>query len=166
MAKLSNEELLNLSGTAEPHYSRKVSPVPLAQNLWNQGMLWLSGFCHAESRRIFKAVIEIDPNCALAFWGVALSYAPHFNYPLCCLEHSIEALKALNHALQLKTSVIERKLLEAQKLRFSADKCEDRKHLDDAYCSAMRALSREFPEVLVASPLPYIFLFNAPLTFP
>ena len=64
-------------------YTRKVTTdSPLAQRYFNQGLALLHGFNHAAAIRSFQEAAKIDPNCAMAYWGVALAAGPHINYPL------------------------------------------------------------------------------------
>ena len=39
--------------------------------LFRQGMLHAYGFNQAEARRNFRAAAELDPDCAMCFWGEA-----------------------------------------------------------------------------------------------
>src|SRR6266478_5775506 len=64
-------------------YTRKVTThSPLAQRYFNQGPAFLHGFNHAAAIRSFQEAAKIDPNCAMAYWGVALAAGPHINYSL------------------------------------------------------------------------------------
>eukprot|EP00039_Didymoeca_costata_P006750 m.93031 g.93031 ORF g.93031 m.93031 type:complete len:591 (+) comp13377_c0_seq6:77-1849(+) len=59
--------------------------------LFQQGLAQLYGFNNVEALRNFKTAAELDPHCALCFWGVAMSYAPNINY-------DIENQQTLNNA--------------------------------------------------------------------
>jgi tetratricopeptide (TPR) repeat protein len=64
-------------------YTRKISTdSPLAQRYFNQGLALLHGFNHAAAIRSFQEAAKVDPECAMAHWGVALAAGPHINYPL------------------------------------------------------------------------------------
>ena len=43
----------------------------LAQKYFNQGLILAYGFNHEESFRSFEEVARLDPNCAMAYWGMA-----------------------------------------------------------------------------------------------
>src|SRR6266403_5162528 len=64
-------------------YSRKITTgSPEAQRYFNQGLAFVHGFNHGAAIRSFQEAAKIDPNCAMAHWGVALAAGPHINYPL------------------------------------------------------------------------------------
>ncbi|WP_143202049.1 hypothetical protein [Bradyrhizobium sp. NAS96.2] len=52
---------------------------PEAQELFDRAMLYQHSFWYSASRRTFEEVLEADPQCAIAYWGIALSYLynPH-----------------------------------------------------------------------------------------
>jgi peroxiredoxin/tetratricopeptide (TPR) repeat protein len=45
----------------------------LAQKFFNQGVAQLHGFWYLESERSFRQVADIDPDCAMAYWGMAMA---------------------------------------------------------------------------------------------
>src|SRR5262249_42876116 len=47
---------------------------PEAQELFDRGMLYQHSFWYSASRRTFEEVLKEDPECAIAYWGIALSY--------------------------------------------------------------------------------------------
>ncbi|WP_256730411.1 hypothetical protein [Pseudomonas sp. ANT_H12B] len=61
-------------------YSRPVTThSPQAQLWFDRGLLWCYGYNHDESIRCFHKVIERDPNCAMAYWGIAYASGPNYN---------------------------------------------------------------------------------------
>ncbi|MHA3770610.1 redoxin domain-containing protein [Verrucomicrobiota bacterium sgz303538] len=46
---------------------------PEAQRFFNQGVAQLHGFWHSEAERSFRQVLTLDPNCAMAYWGMAMA---------------------------------------------------------------------------------------------
>src|SRR5678816_4028536 len=50
-----------------------------AQRYFDQGLRLLFGFNHREAIRSFRSAAHIDPNCAMAHWGIAYAYGPHVN---------------------------------------------------------------------------------------
>lgn len=46
---------------------------PMAQRFFNQGLGQLHGFWYYEAERSFRQVAALDPDCAMAFWGMALA---------------------------------------------------------------------------------------------
>src|SRR4030095_5221472 len=60
-------------------YSRKITTKSAeAQRYFDQGLGFLQGFNHRAAIRAFQAA-ELDPECAMAHWGVALACGPHIN---------------------------------------------------------------------------------------
>jgi len=50
-----------------------------AQLFINQGLMLAYGFNHAEAERSFREAARLDPNCAMAYWGMALVQGPNIN---------------------------------------------------------------------------------------
>jgi peroxiredoxin/tetratricopeptide (TPR) repeat protein len=46
---------------------------PLAQRFFNQGIGQLHGFWFFEAERSFRQVAKLDPDCAMAYWGMAMA---------------------------------------------------------------------------------------------
>ena len=64
------------------NYSRKVvTTCPAAQKYFDQGLAFLFAFNHDEAIRSFKHGTALDPDCAMAHWGVAVASGPHYNKP-------------------------------------------------------------------------------------
>ena len=63
-------------------YTRKITTaVPDAQLWFDRGLNWLFGFNHAEAIACFKKVLELDPGCAMAYWGISYAAGPNYNLP-------------------------------------------------------------------------------------
>src|SRR5688572_8103104 len=50
-----------------------------AQTFFDQGLTLLYGFNHDEAARYFRRVSELDPDAAMAYWGLALAIGPNYN---------------------------------------------------------------------------------------
>jgi tetratricopeptide (TPR) repeat protein len=130
-------------------YTRKITTdSPLAQRYFNQGLALLHGFNHAAAIRSFLEAAKIDPNCAMAYWGVALAAGPHINYPLVPPPMAELAWKELTLAQQHadKASPVERALIEALSHRYANPQPQDRAPLDQAYADAMREVWKKYPK--------------------
>lgn len=120
---------------------------PQAQRYINQGLTFLYSFNYGEAMRSFRAAANLDPNCALAWWGIATANGPHINDPTVPAERAKVALDALQNAqtsMALATQV-EQSLLHAAAKRFANPPPADRKPLDQAYADAMRQVWKDFP---------------------
>jgi hypothetical protein len=54
---------------------------PMAQRFFDQGITLLFGFNHDEAIRSFRRAAELDPELAMAHWGIALGLGPNYNLP-------------------------------------------------------------------------------------
>src|SRR5436309_15776501 len=62
-------------------YSRKITTdSPEAQRYFDQGLAFLHGFNHRAAIHAFQEAAKLDPECAMAHWGVALACGPHINF--------------------------------------------------------------------------------------
>ena len=50
-----------------------------AQQYFDQGLTLVYAFNHDEAIRSFKQAAKLDPDCAMAWWGVALALGPNYN---------------------------------------------------------------------------------------
>ena len=123
-----------------------------AQRFFNQGMALVYGFNHDEAIRSFKRAAELDPNLAIAHWGVALANGPNINAPRDA-ERDKAAYEAIQkaRALMANASAAERDYIEALTKRYSNDPKADSKKLDVDYKNAMADLVRRHPDDLDAA---------------
>ncbi len=130
-------------------YSRRVTcRSPDAQRWFNQGIQLLYGFNHDEAIRSFEKAAELDPSCAMAWWGSAYSRGLHINNPKMSEEQSCLANQAAQKALTAldNESPIERALVRAISQRYCWPAPEDRSPLDQSYAQAMEDVWHQFPE--------------------
>ena len=52
---------------------------PAAQLWFDRGLAWTYGFNHEEAIRCFEQALELDPHCAMAYWGIAYAIGPNYN---------------------------------------------------------------------------------------
>jgi tetratricopeptide (TPR) repeat protein len=128
-------------------YGMKVTTsVERAQLFFNQGLNLYYGFNHLEAYRSFKEAARLDPDCAMAHWGQALSLGPNINLPMDPADTQT-VYKALQQALSLQgnASPKEQALIQALSKRYTAKALTDRKPLDEAYALAMEEVANQFP---------------------
>lgn len=115
---------------------------------FDQGLTWAYAFNHDEAIRSFEAAASLDPQCAMAWWGVALCHGPHINNPFVPEERARAAWDALQKALQLKEneSPVNQALIDALTARYADPQPADRRPLDAAYAAAMAAVYARFPD--------------------
>lgn len=132
---------------------RKVTTVsPEAQAFFDQGLALLYGFNHDEAARSFARASELDPSCALCFWGLAYALGPNYNVPM-LPERALLAWEALTSARRLATNTTQTAAVEQALIEALAERYQGPEHLDPAamqprnvaYAEAMRAAARKFP---------------------
>ncbi len=135
-------------------WTHKITASPDAQKYFDQGLRLYYGFNHAEAIRAFQQAAKLDSNCAMAWWGVAVSAGPNINFPMdeAGAKTANEALAQAN-ALAAKAGPAEQAYIEALGARYSPDPKASRTALDTAYCQAMKKLAQRFPDDLDAATL-------------
>src|ERR1051325_6392784 len=136
-------------------YSRLVTTASSEAQLWcDRGLNWCFGYHHEEAVRCFEKALEIDPNCAMAHWGVGYAAGPNYNYPwelqdparkAAALARAHDASRA---ALDLRDRVTtpERALIEALPARYpQRHPIDDQRPWNDAFAEAMRLAHRAHP---------------------
>ena len=95
---------------------------PDAQKFVRQGLALVYGFNHDEAARAFREAARLDPNCAMAYWGLALALAPNINDSIPAPEREQEAFEAITKARSLAAQApeSERAYIDALAIRFSA----------------------------------------------
>lgn len=122
-----------------------------AQRYFDQGLTLCYAFNHTEAIRSFRGALKHDPDCAMAYWGIAYASGPHVNRPM-NEDDNLRAWEALQKAIALKprASAREQAYIDAMAKRYQAEFVEDRSALDQAYAAAMRQLTQQFPDDLDA----------------
>ena len=130
-----------------PHTRKITTDSPVAQEYFNQGLNWMYSFNHDEAVRSFTKATELDPECAMAWWGVAYAQGPNYNDAIMSDVRNAAAWKALQNALARieSTSPKERSLIEALTHRYENPAPKDRKHLERAFAGAMAKVWAYYP---------------------
>ena len=130
------------------HHRPITTSSPEAQAYFDQGLTWLFAFNHAEATRSFLRAAELDPACAMAWWGVSIAAGPQYNHPRMSEERTAQAWTAMQAALDRieNTTPVERALIEALRHRNPEREPEDRTGLNEAYAAAMGEVWQAHPE--------------------
>ena len=125
-----------------------------AQRFFDQGLTLVFAFNHEEAARAFRWAAQLDPQSAMAFWGIALALGPCINLDI-DPPHERAAYEATQKALSLTPVATERERAYIQALakRYSSDPNVDLRKLDAEYAKAMRELSVHYPDDLDAATL-------------
>ena len=139
-------------------YSRPITTSSAEAQLWfDRGLNWSYSFHHVEAIRCYEKVVELDPDCAMGYWGLAYGVGPYYNMPwpkyspaglisalADAYNYSREAQKRAGNA-----SPVEKALIDALVCRFPVEKDADPDDFpswDDAYADAMRTVYAQFPD--------------------
>ncbi len=137
-----------LFGDVGGHRRQVTTSSPEAQAYFDQGFAWMYSFNHDEAIRSFAKAAELDPECAMAWWAIALCEGPNYNDPVMTQERSDAAYGALQNALARidDTNALERALIEALAERYDGRGPGDRADLDQAYADAMAGVWAAHPD--------------------
>jgi tetratricopeptide (TPR) repeat protein len=141
-------------------YQRDITTTSEEASSWfNRGLIWCYGFNQEEAVRCFEKVIEIDPQCAMGYWGIAYASGPFYNKPWewygekereqtipFCHEYALKAAQ-----LKAAVSPVERALIDAMCAKHPADQATgqfDFESWNRDYADAMRRAYTEFGDDL------------------
>src|SRR5712691_9249350 len=135
-------------GVGNVHYAMSTRSAD-AQKFFDQGMAYLYGFNHEAAIRSFKKASELDPDMAMAYWGIALALGPNINLDVDPGREK-QAYEAVQAALKQKTNASpkERDMIAALARRYSNDPKADLKKLSFDYSASMGALRKKYPDDL------------------
>ena len=113
---------------------------PEAKAFFDQGLGQLHGFWYFEAERSFRQAAMLDPNCGMAYWGMALANA----------NNADRAKKFIAEAVQRKdrASPREQRYIAALSDFLSDDK--SKKDRRENYIKALERLLYDFPQELEA----------------
>lgn len=136
------------------HHYPITTSVPMTQRYFDQGLILSFGFNHAEAERSFREAARLDPQCAMCYWGKALVLGPNINAPMA--DPAVpKAYAAIQEAISLANRATEKEkaLIQALTRRYSQEVVKDRRHLDEAYASAMQEVYKGFQDDAVIGSL-------------
>ncbi len=124
------------------------------QRWFDQGLMLTFGFNHDAAERSFLKAAELDPACAMCWWGAALVLGPHVNAGMDPASNG-KAWQRLQKARALapQASGRERGFIRALEARYAENPPADRRPLDEAYAAAMGALVAQSPDDADAATL-------------
>jgi len=118
---------------------------PEAQTHFNRAMLYQHSFFYRASNLAFDEALKTDPECGIAYWGIALSllFNPHAPPPPPNLPLGLAALQK-GKAINVKTQR-ERDYLDALSAMYADFEKVDHRTRLLAYAKAMEALAQRYP---------------------
>jgi hypothetical protein len=127
--------------------SFKTSCTPQAQQIFDRGVALVHSFVYPDSVKAFTEAAAADPQCAIAYWGIAISHRPNpLILPLAAavLKNGLEAVEK-GKAIGAKTER-ERDWLAAIELYYKDYDKVDQTTRGLAYERAMEQLMRKYPD--------------------
>lgn len=120
---------------------------PEAQAYFDQGLRLQYAFNHDEAIRSYEKALDLDPACAMCWWGIALASGPNLNAAM-DPERGARAFAAIGRAAERLegTTPVEQSLVEALTLRYGRDPEVGRVGHDSAYARAMAIVASTFPD--------------------
>jgi tetratricopeptide (TPR) repeat protein len=131
------------------------TPSAQAQSWFDRGMVWAYAFNHEESIRCFERALALDPDLAIARWGIAYAIGPNYNKaweafdPVDLAASLARARMELGLAADGRADAIERGLTGALTARFPTADPTDAEALSAghaSYADAMVALGAAYPD--------------------
>ncbi len=119
------------------------------QRWFDQGLAMTYGFNHDAAERSFLKAAELDPDCAMCWWGASLVLGPHVNAAMDPANNP-KAWDRLQRAQKTsdKANEKEQAFIKALSTRYAENAPEDRRPLDEAYAAAMAELAAKYPDDL------------------
>ena len=132
---------------------------PEAQAWFDLGLNWTYAYNHEEAVACFREALRHDPDCAMAWWGIAYAAGPFYNRPWIrytereiaetlplCHDAASQARRALDRAENGRPD--ERALIEAISTRYRSRNETSHRVLNRwhrAFTDEMRAVRAAFP---------------------
>src|SRR6202166_4346183 len=119
---------------------------PEAQKLFDRGMLYQHSFWYRASQQVFGDVLKADPECGIAYWGIALSllWNPHAATPAKNLAEGAAAI-AKGKSVGAKTQR-ERDYLDALAAMYADHEKVDHRTRVLNYLKAMEQQAARYPD--------------------
>ncbi|PLB43383.1 hypothetical protein P170DRAFT_441796 [Aspergillus steynii IBT 23096] len=126
---------------------------PDAQVWFNRGLIWVYSFNHVEGAYCFEQAIAHDPECAMAYWGLAYAVGPNYNKPWerfdqgdlhTCVQRGYDASQqAKKYAVN--ATPLEQALVQGIQHRFPTNHpAKDYAALNKGYADAMKPVYERF----------------------
>ena len=125
-----------------------VSCTPDAQKTFDKGVALLHSFWYEEAEKTFLDVQKQDPNCAMAYWGEAMSlWHQLWDQPTAStIQRGAAELKQANQTGTKTTTTRERDYIHALQAFYSNSGTMDHDARARAYSAAMQKVYQKYPD--------------------
>lgn len=114
---------------------------PMAQRFITQGVAQLHGFWYFEAERSFRQAASIDPECAMAYWGMAMANKGNQKRAKGFMEQAVKHKEKATRREQLYIEALDKYV------KFDAKKKKERA---EQFTKALERLLYEFPDDIEA----------------
>ena len=119
-----------------------------AQKFFDQGLILIYAFNHNEAIRSFEKAAILDPDLAMAYWGIAYALGPNYNLPADNAQRKLayrSMRKAIKHSVH--ASQKEKDYINALSKRYTKNvEKTDQGTLDLSFKNAMKELYKKYPD--------------------
>jgi tetratricopeptide (TPR) repeat protein len=115
------------------------------QKMFERAVALLHSFAYSAAEKAFQDVAKADPNCAIAHWGIAMTYFHPLWPPPLPEETVARGREEIERARQLGGSDRERDLIEALRFIYAPDSVPYRDRIN-RYTAAMGKLAERNPD--------------------
>ena len=122
-----------------------ISCGPAVQGQFERAVAMLHSFFYPESVKAFQAIIDAEPQCAMAYWGLAISQRPNPLVPPWADDNLKRGLEAVQKGEALAKTERERDWLEALETVYKDYDNVPNTTRSERYEQAMERLARKYP---------------------
>ena len=140
----------------------EISCSPAAQQQFDRAVAMLHSFFYPETEKAFQAIIQQEPSCAMAYWGIAISQRPNpltAPFPPALLKQGLEAIQKARAAAP--PTAREREWIEALATFFNAYDTVDQRVRSTQYETAMARLHDRYSSDIEAAVFHALALLEA-----
>lgn len=145
-----------IAGMGNIHFPSSAKDEP-TQAFINQGVAALHGFWYLEAERAFRQAAHLQPDLAIAYWGMAQANTNNHKRATGFIERASELRDGATKREQLYIDAYAKYLKRPDK----AETSEQKKKRQQQYASDLEQILNEFPEDLDARSLLALHLWNA-----
>ncbi|MDB5172247.1 MAG: alkyl hydroperoxide reductase/Thiol specific antioxidant/Mal allergen, partial [Phycisphaerales bacterium] len=124
-----------MGNTGKVHFA-VTTKIPRAQQFFDQGVGQLHGFWYLEAERSFRQAAALDPDCGMAYWGMAMA---NTNNETRAKQFILEAAKR-----EKNLPLVENLWIDSLNAYYRADP-KDNKARKSNYIAALKKIVADFP---------------------